>query len=152
MVFLRCGSQHGISRYCDDGIFDCSDCKYRGGNFNRQLQETTDRWLNERLAADLYVYSSPSSQKEMTDWLVQQDAVQSLWKRWERDIPSDQGLLQIVSTGKSSGELNTLTVKVAVPNFWELLHTQRSIMISESMSLKLDILLGMLFSYLRHWD
>ncbi|SHO56401.1 ABC transporter permease [Vibrio quintilis] len=103
------------------------------------FRETTDRWLNERLAADLYVYSSPSSQKEMTDWLVQQDAVQSLWKRWERDIPSDQGLLQIVSTGKSSGELNTLTVKVAVPNFWELLHTQRSIMISESMSLKLDI-------------
>jgi putative ABC transport system permease protein len=61
---------------------------------------TTEHWLNERLAADVYVYASSSSQVEITNWLQQQDDVDFVWKRWERDIPSERGLIQVVSTGK----------------------------------------------------
>ncbi len=100
---------------------------------------TMEHWLNEKLAADLYIYASPSSQDDMTRWLRQQDEVDFVWKRWERDIPSEQGLIQVVSTGVTDIELGATTMKVAVPDFWEYLHRSKSVLISESMALKLNI-------------
>lgn len=47
--------------------------------------------------------------------------------------------MQVVSTGSSDGELNALTVKLGVPNYWYDLHHSKSVMISESMALKLNI-------------
>ncbi|MDW6003852.1 ABC transporter permease [Vibrio mangrovi] len=107
---------------------------------------TTEHWLNERLAADMYVYASPSSQADIIHWLHQQNEVGFVWKRWERDIPSDQGLIQVVSTGSTDIELGATTMKVAVPDFWEYLHHSKSLLISESMSLKLGIRPGELIS------
>ncbi|NMU46838.1 ABC transporter permease, partial [Vibrio parahaemolyticus] len=36
-------------------------------------------------------------------------------------------------------ELDSLTVKLGVPNYWYQLHATKSLMVSESMALKLDI-------------
>jgi putative ABC transport system permease protein len=100
---------------------------------------TMDSWLNERLSADVYIYASPSSENDISQWLKLQSGVTSVWKRWERDIASRQGLLQVISSGDSEDELRSLTVKVAVPEFWQRLHHSKSILVSESMALKLGI-------------
>ncbi len=103
------------------------------------FRDTTDRWLSQRLAADIYLYPSNSVASRMSQWLGQQPEVDAVWWRWEKDFASQQGPVQIVSTGASDGELDSLTVKLGVPNYWYHLHHARGVMISESMALKLGI-------------
>ncbi|MDV6250802.1 ABC transporter permease [Vibrio sp. EA2] len=103
------------------------------------FRDTTDKWLNQRLAADIYVYPNNNNAARMSGWLQQQPEVNSVWWRWEKDLPTDKGVLQVVSTGASEGELDSLTVKLGVPSYWYQLHHGKSIMVSESMALKLDI-------------
>jgi putative ABC transport system permease protein len=103
------------------------------------FRDTTDRWLTQRLAADIYVYPTNNSASRMSSWLEEQPEVERVWWRWEEEIPTESGLMQVVSTGNSVGEMEALTVKIAVPNYWYHLHHSRSIMISESMALKRDL-------------
>ncbi len=103
------------------------------------FRDTTDRWLTQRLAADLYIYPSNNAASRMSEWLSEQPEVDQVWKRWEKDVPTDSGTLQVVSTGASEGELDALTVKLGIPDYWYHLHHTKSVMISESMALKLDI-------------
>lgn len=103
------------------------------------FRDTTDRWLTQRLAADIYVYPTNNSANRMSRWLEEQPEVERVWWRWEEEIPTESGLMQVVSTGNSVGEMDALTVKIAVPNYWYHLHHSRSIMISESMALKRDL-------------
>lgn len=103
------------------------------------FRDTTEKWLNQRLAADIYVYPTNSSASRMSSWLKAQPEVNDVWWRWEKDFATDKGALQVVSTGISDGELDSLTVKLAVPNYWYDLHHSKSLMISESMALKLGI-------------
>lgn len=103
------------------------------------FRDTTERWLDQRLAADMYLFPTNSSASVINDWLHDQPEVKDVWWRWENQIPSDQGTLQVVSTGNSVAEENSLTVKLAVPNYWYYLHNSKGIMISESMSLKLNL-------------
>lgn len=103
------------------------------------FRDTTDKWLNQRLAADIYIYPNNNNAARMSGWLQQQPEVKSVWWRWEKDLPTDKGVLQVVSTGASEGELDSLTVKLGVPSYWYQLHHGKSIMVSESMALKLDI-------------
>ncbi|MEE3878190.1 ABC transporter permease [Vibrio sp. YYF0003] len=103
------------------------------------FRDTTDKWLNQRLAADIYIYPNNNNAARMSGWLQQQPEVKSVWWRWEKDLPTDKGVLQVVSTGASEGELESLTVKLGVPSYWYQLHHGKSIMVSESMALKLDI-------------
>ncbi|ENO8416673.1 ABC transporter permease [Vibrio mimicus] len=103
------------------------------------FRDTTDRWLSQRLAADIYLYPSNNMASRMSQWLGQQPEVEAVWWRWEKDFASQHGPVQIVSTGASDGELDSLTVKLGVPNYWYHLHHARGVMVSESMALKLGI-------------
>ncbi|QIL86411.1 ABC transporter permease [Vibrio sp. HDW18] len=103
------------------------------------FRDTTDRWLSQRLAADLYLYPSNSVSALMSDWLEIQPEVNSVWQRWQKDFTSQHDSVQIVSTGPSEGELDSLTVKLGVMNYWYHLHHSRGVMVSESMALKLGI-------------
>jgi putative ABC transport system permease protein len=100
------------------------------------FRDTTDQWLTQRLAADIYVYPSNSAAHRMSKWLEDQPEVDKVWWRWEEEIPTPQGMIQAVSTGDSVGELKSLTVKIAVPNYWYHLHHSKGVMVSESMALK----------------
>ncbi|MGO1298528.1 MAG: ABC transporter permease, partial [Vibrio sp.] len=97
---------------------------------------TTDKWLDERLAADLYLYPSSDKASVVSHWLEKQPEVSAVWWRWEKDVSSNQGTLQMVSTGNSLHERDALTVKSAVPHYWYFLHTSRSVMISETLASK----------------
>ncbi|PMK03043.1 ABC transporter permease [Vibrio sp. 10N.261.55.A7] len=103
------------------------------------FRDTTDKWLTQRLAADVYIYPSNSSAARLSSWLQKQPEVESVWWRWEKDESTKQGMLQVVSTGSTDAELDALTVKLGVPNYWYHLHHSKGVMISESMSLKLGI-------------
>ncbi len=103
------------------------------------FRDTTDKWLNQRLAADMYLYPTNSSASIISGWLGQQPEVKEVWWRWEKDVSSNKGTLQVVSTGASESEAESLTVKLGVPNYWYYLHNSKGIMISESMSIKLNL-------------
>ncbi|WED22988.1 FtsX-like permease family protein [Vibrio sp. JC009] len=103
------------------------------------FRETTDKWLTQRLAADLYIYPSNSSAARVSNWLTTQEEVKAVWWRWEEELTSDSGTLQIVSSGSTTGEREAVTPKLAIPDYWYHLHNSRSVMISESMALKEDI-------------
>ncbi|MCA0936070.1 ABC transporter permease [Vibrio alginolyticus] len=103
------------------------------------FRDTTDKWLNQRLAADIYIYPNNNNAARMSGWLQKQPEVDAVWWRWEKEIPTDKGALQVVSTGASEGELDSLTVKLGVPNYWYQLNNTKSLMVSESMALKLNI-------------
>ncbi|KHA61533.1 ABC transporter permease [Vibrio variabilis] len=103
------------------------------------FRDTTDKWLSQRLAADLYIYPNTNAAARVSTWLSKQPEVDKVWWRWEKEVNTLKGPLQVVSTGASEGELEALTVKLGVPNYWYHLHHSKGVMISESMALKLDI-------------
>lgn len=103
------------------------------------FRDTTDKWLSQRLAADLYIHPNSSSAARLSSWLTKQPEVKSVWWRWEKETSTPEGSLQIVSTGASEGELEALTVKLGIPNYWYHLHHSKGVMVSESMALKLGI-------------
>jgi putative ABC transport system permease protein len=106
------------------------------------FRNTTDKWLNQRLAADIYVQPTISSSNRMTNWLMKQPEVEEVWHRWENEVISENGTLDVVSIGASKGELESLSEKITTPNYWYHLHHSKSVMISESMSIKLNIVPG----------
>ncbi|MCK6265811.1 ABC transporter permease [Vibrio sp. ZSDE26] len=103
------------------------------------FRDTTDKWLTQRLAADIYIYPTNNSAARLSSWLQKQPEVAGVWWRWEKEEATKQGVLQVVSTGASDAELDALTVKLGIPNYWHHLHHSKGVMISESMSLKLGI-------------
>lgn len=103
------------------------------------FRDTTDKWLSQRLAADLYIYPNNSAAGRVSSWLGEQPEVQSVLWRWEKEVSTASGALQVVSTGDSERELDSLTVKLGVPNYWYHMHHSKGVMVSESMALKLGI-------------
>ncbi len=103
------------------------------------FRDTTDKWLSQRLAADLYIYPNNSAAGRVSGWLSEQPEVESVLWRWEKEVSTASGVLQVVSTGASENELDSLTVKLGVPNYWYHMHHSKGVMVSESMALKLGI-------------
>ncbi|MDR9825552.1 ABC transporter permease [Vibrio sp. FNV 38] len=103
------------------------------------FRHTTDDWLTQKLASDVYVYPYAKSAPTLSRWLKAQPEVEDVWWRWERDVATNLGQAQVVSTGTSKGEHDALAVKLGIPKYWQNLHYARGVMVSESMSLKLDI-------------
>ncbi|WP_299691501.1 ABC transporter permease [uncultured Vibrio sp.] len=103
------------------------------------FRDTTDKWLTQRLAADLYIYPTNNAAARVSKWLSAQPEVESVWWRWEKDVASPAGNIQVVSTGSSEGELDVLAIKLGIPDYWYHLHHSKGVLISESMSLKRGI-------------
>ena len=103
------------------------------------FRSTTNNWLEQRLAADVYIQPSKASASRISYWLEKQPEVESVWRQWTIDYPTEYGKLEILSTGSTLGEKSALTMKVAIPDFWYSLHHKRSVLISESMALKWDL-------------
>lgn len=103
------------------------------------FRATTNNWLEQRLAADIYIEPSKASASRISYWLKKQPEVESVWRQWKIDYQTEYGNLEILSTGTTLGEKKALTMKVAIPDFWYSLHNKRSLLISESMALKWDL-------------
>lgn len=106
------------------------------------FRTTSENWLEQRFSADLYIYGTPDNYDNIISWLGQQQEVENVWQRWEHDLITSDGLLQVVSVGKSDTEKDSQTIKVAIPDYWEVLHRDKSVMISESTAMKLHLRSG----------
>ncbi|MDA9556059.1 ABC transporter permease [Vibrio sp.] len=106
------------------------------------FKETTNRWVNQHFAADLYIYPTYDISRDMTLWLNNNANVEKLWLRWEREVLTNNGPIQLVSIGDSEDEMQSISIKVGAPNYWYHLHHGKAIMISESMSEKLSLKVG----------
>ncbi|CAM2835504.1 ABC transporter permease [Vibrio rarus] len=106
------------------------------------FRETTDQWLSQRLAADVYIHPTVNAAPRMKTWLEKQPEVKEVWQRWETELITLDGNIDLVSTGSSQGEKKSLAEKVSIPDYWHHLHHSRSVMISESMSNKRNIRVG----------
>lgn len=103
------------------------------------FRETTSQWLEQRLTADLYFYGTVEKSEYIDEWLRGQPEVENFWHRWETDISTTKGPMQVVSIGQSDAELNALTMKVAVPEYWQQLHNSKSVFLNESTASKLGL-------------
>ncbi len=103
------------------------------------FRATTESWLTQRLAADVYIFPTNSSAGRMSSWLSTRPEVKEVWSRWELELPTKTGVLEVVSTGLSNGERDSVPVKIAIPNYWYQLNTSKGVMISEAMALKKGI-------------
>lgn len=103
------------------------------------FRETTDQWLVQRLSADLYITPTSTSAGRLGSWLEEQPEVKTVWWRWEKALQTKDSTIQVVSSGDTDGERKALTVKLAVPQFWHRLHSEKGVLISESMSLKQNL-------------
>ncbi len=100
------------------------------------FRSTTESWLTQRLAAEIFVQPTKESADRMVAWLEQQPEVNNVWHRWETELLSLKGGLSVNSTGTSNKEQQAYSIKVSIPDYWQQLHRHRSVMISESMALK----------------
>ncbi len=106
------------------------------------FRTTTDSWLTQRLAADIYIKPTTSSAGRINAWLLKQPEVDEVWQQWHVAMPTDKGKLQVMSIGRSEGENRALALKVAIPDYWYNFHYKKGVMISESMALKLKLTPG----------
>lgn len=100
------------------------------------FRNTTQVWLDQRLAADIYVRPSMNVAPRIAQWLEARDDVRQVWWQWRQKMPTDEGTLQVVSIGGTQQERQALSMKVAIPEFWQQLHHQRAVLVSESLALK----------------
>ncbi|PSW03777.1 ABC transporter permease [Photobacterium lipolyticum] len=100
------------------------------------FRSTTESWLGQRLAADIYVRPSHNVAPRISKWLEQQPEVEQVWWQWSTETPTEAGTLEVKSVGGSAGERDALLVKVAEPDYWYKLHNTQAVMVSESMALK----------------
>ncbi|MGF1686996.1 FtsX-like permease family protein [Photobacterium japonica] len=100
------------------------------------FRNTTETWLDQRLAADIYVRPSINMAPRMSNWLEKQDEVEQVWWQWSKTLATQVGKLQVVSVGGTGDEKQAMAIKVSVPEYWQKLHHGRSILVSESLALK----------------
>jgi putative ABC transport system permease protein len=100
------------------------------------FRNTTENWLEQRLAADIYIRPSMNMAPRISTWLQQQPEVDQVWWSRQKATRSNNGTIQVMSIGQTVGEQQALSVKVGLNNYWQQLHHDRAVMVSESMALK----------------
>ncbi|GHA35931.1 ABC transporter permease [Photobacterium aphoticum] len=100
------------------------------------FRTTTETWLDQRLAADIYVRPSINMAPRMSNWLEKQDDVEQVWWQWSKTLATQSGKLQVVSIGGTGDEKQAMAIKVSMPEYWQKLHHGRAILASESLALK----------------
>ncbi|CAH0533392.1 hypothetical protein VST7929_01258 [Vibrio stylophorae] len=106
------------------------------------FRATTESWLEQRLAADVYIQPPARLERRIADWLNRQDEVQSIWWQLRKELRSSKGIMQVMSTGDSEGEKNAMAIKTAEPDYWQRLHHENSVLVSESLALRMGWELG----------
>ncbi|SKA56708.1 ABC transporter permease [Enterovibrio nigricans] len=106
------------------------------------FRNTTENWLQQRLAADIYIRPDKSIAEPLSNWLKAQPDVEKNIVQWRHEIESLQGTVEIQTIGTSSEEREALALKVTVPDYWNSLHQQQTLLVSESLALEFDVETG----------
>lgn len=106
------------------------------------FRTSTETWLQQRLAADVYVRPGNALLPRIESWLEQQEDVSQFWATYRRELVAPQGRLEVLSVGDRALEKQSLAVKSAQPQYWSQLHQQRAVLLSESLAAKFDVSVG----------
>lgn len=106
------------------------------------FRHSTETWLEQRLAADVYVRPPMTLAPALVNWLEDQPEVEQIWSQWRLKLQTSQGQWQIMSIGPTRGERDALSIKSFIPNYWPIFHTQRAVLVSESLALRQDWKVG----------
>ncbi len=113
------------------------------GSMTEGFRRTFTGWLDQRLAADLYV--TPANTQEGLDiqaWLQQHPLVEAIEAQWrvEARLPAGPVLMQGVDAHSRLPQHWPLLE--ALPNAWQRLVEMPAVMLSEQLARRLDITLG----------
>ncbi|MBE1274367.1 ABC transporter permease [Enterovibrio baiacu] len=103
------------------------------------FRTTTEGWLQQRLAADIYIRPDKEIAADLSSWLEEQDGVQQSLVQWRNDVETAQGTVEVYTIGTSREEREALALKVTMPDYWSYLHRDNNMLISESLALKFDL-------------
>ncbi|WP_394211259.1 ABC transporter permease [Enterovibrio calviensis] len=103
------------------------------------FRSTTEGWLQQRLAADIYIRPDKVVAEQLSEWLEAQEDVDQSLVQWRHEIDTAQGVVEIYSIGTSKEEREALALKVAIPDYWAHLHQSKRILLSESLAMKFDV-------------
>ncbi|OOE66971.1 ABC transporter permease [Salinivibrio sp. IB282] len=106
------------------------------------FRTSTETWLQQRLAADVYVRPSHAALAEMETWLVKNKDVAQFWTTYRRELTANQGRLEVLSVGNRPSEKQTLAMKAAQPDYWAQLHQARTVLLSEALAAKFGVGVG----------
>ncbi|WP_028025654.1 ABC transporter permease [Enterovibrio calviensis] len=103
------------------------------------FRSTTEGWLQQRLAADIYVRPDKEMAQPLSTWLEDQSSVKQSLLQWRHEIDTAQGVVEVFTLGTSKEEREALALKVTMPDYWSHLHQSKSMLLSESLALKFDV-------------
>lgn len=103
------------------------------------FRSTTEGWLQQRLAADIYLRPDKAVVQDLVQWLDDQEEVEQSLIQWRHELETAQGVVEVRSIGTTKEEREALAIKVAAPDYWSKFHQNKMLMISESLALKFDV-------------
>ncbi|OOE88140.1 ABC transporter permease [Salinivibrio sharmensis] len=106
------------------------------------FRTSTETWLQQRLAADVYVRPNHAALDEMETWLVNNKDVAQFWTSYRRELTANQGRLEVLSVGNRPSEKQTLAMKAAQPDYWAQVHQERAVLLSEALAAKFGVGVG----------
>lgn len=113
------------------------------GSMTEGFRHTFTGWLNQRLAADLYLTPHDTRQgQQMLSWLQQQPGIAAIEPQWRSDVTLPVGPVQLIAVGRQSQLSQHWPLLEAAPNAWQQVSTSGAVMVSEQLARRLGVGLG----------
>lgn len=113
------------------------------GSMTEGFRQTFTGWLDQRLAADLYIRpETPAQASEISDWLQSQPEVQSLLPSWQLELRVGGWPTELSGVIEHPLYAQTWPLLDAVPDAWATLAAGEGAMLSEQLAYRLDLSVG----------
>ncbi|MHC6225017.1 FtsX-like permease family protein [Pseudomonas sp. X10] len=113
------------------------------GSMTEGFRKTFVSWLDQRLAADLYITPRDTEQAlQISDWLAQQPAITTLLPSWRLELSLQQWPVQVQGIIDHPSYRTRWPLLEQGPQAWERLASGRAIMLSEQLARRLGLRLG----------
>lgn len=113
------------------------------GSMTEGFRKTFTGWLDQRLAADLYVTPRDTAQAlQVRDWLATQPAITTLLPSWRAEVTLQGWPVQLQGIIDDPGYRSRWPLLAQRPQAWEQLAGGSAVMLSEQLARRLDVQLG----------
>lgn len=113
------------------------------GSMTEGFRQTFTGWLDQRLAADVYIRpETPGQAAQITDWLSSRPEVQGQLPSWQLDIRVDGWPTELSGVIDHPLYAETWPLLEAAPDAWVALAAGQGAMLSEQLAYRLDLAVG----------
>lgn len=113
------------------------------GSMTEGFRKTFTGWLDQRLAADLYVTPRDTAQAlQVRDWLATQPAITTLLPSWRVELSLQGWPVQVQGIIDDPGNRSRWPLLEQRAQAWEQLAGGSAVMLSEQLARRLDVQLG----------